>query len=103
MLQFYLVDYPEVEKKIPLAISITSLPVKPITFLPTPKSDYFLDAGSNLTLSFEIKDPQNCELKVSVDFGSASQFSEEFIVVDGGSSFVKLEFMPQVEQNVSRS
>ena len=56
-------------------IQIPSKPTLPITISPKPVSTYTLAPGEKLTLVFEISDPQNVEIAIAVDTGSAKAFA----------------------------
>ena len=61
---------------VPLIIKIQSPPVLPITISPKPLSAYSLAPGDKLMLVFEISDPQNVEMTITVDTGNAKSFAE---------------------------
>ena len=60
---------------VPLTIEIQTPPILPITISPKPLSDYSLAPGDKLTLVFEVSDPQNVEITITVDTGSAKAFA----------------------------
>ena len=76
-IQYKLANYPTVTSSIPLTvkIQIPPTPTLPITISPKPVSTYTLAPGDKLTLVFEISDPQNVEIAITVDTGSAKAFA----------------------------
>ena len=60
---------------IPLTIKIQTPPTLPITILPKPQSTYSIEPGTQLILVFEVSDPQNVEIEITIDLGLAKTFA----------------------------
>jgi hypothetical protein len=93
-INYQLTSYPSIKTLTPLIITIQKQAVFPITISPQPKSTYNLSSGGNLTLSFDISDPQNAGIQVLVDTGSAKAFTVFDIVVTISSGVIKFTFSP---------